>query len=82
MKRRPKKPTPDFTMSMQRSGEVLVRQLEEHADAFLLCGIRPDGIPFVLGKATNPAYCIALNAMLGNIVHSGGIQIGNQNPNG
>lgn len=60
-------------MSMARSAELVERMLQEHADAYLVITINPDGVPMVIGRATNPAYCIALNTILGNVYANGGI---------
>lgn len=60
-------------MSMRRSAELVERMLQEHADAYIVIAISPDGVPMVIGRASNAAYCIALNTILGNISANGGV---------
>lgn len=74
MKNSPKK-VQKLNLPINRSVEVLRRNIEEHADAFCLIAISPDGIPFVVGKTPNPALCLALNAVLASVVNCGGIGI-------
>lgn len=59
--------------TVHRSVEVLQRQLQEHCDAYLLIGINPSGVPMIINRAGNPAYCIALNTILGNVAANGGV---------
>lgn len=63
-------------MPLPRSCDLIVRTLEEHADAFFVVGVRPDGVPFMIARACNPAYCMALNAMLVQTLNSGGLTVG------